>query len=110
MYYTRPFVRFVGKLLRYLLFIDTYHCNDGLDSVRGGLFAAGLLDEAGPEVLDVEGNSLDHRFTQRGPILAKFWKKEKKRENVKSVLKQYILSLEIRNSFYLLLACSNGQC
>ena len=52
----------------------THHCHDGLDGVGRGLFAAGLLDEAGAEVLDVEGHSLYHGFAHGGPVFGQLWK------------------------------------
>ena len=53
----------------------THHRHDGLDGVGRGLFAAGLLDEAGAEVLDVEGHSLYHGFAHGGPVFGQLWKK-----------------------------------
>ena len=68
-----------------------YHGNDGLDGVSRGLLAAGLLDQAGAEVLDIEGDALDHWLAERSPILAELWKKRRER---KGRLKTYLLYVQ----------------
>ena len=55
------------------MFSFTYHCDNGLDGVGGGLFPAGLLDEAGAEVLDVERHALYHGFAHRRPVFRQLW-------------------------------------
>ena len=67
------------------MFSFTHHCDNGLDGVGGGLFPAGLLDEAGAEVLDVERHALYHRLAHRRPILGQLWKEANGKSGLKLV-------------------------